>query len=108
MRDKEKSGTRLAPASAEAGWSPHLAGLSSALSASSAVKPYPKSVVLRPMSARKRLSLALLTSVFATTAFAQSSPRDRAFPPGVQKVSNQSPALSPAEALQTFYLPPGY
>ena len=27
---------------------------------------------------------------------------------GVQKVSDESPALSPADALKTFYMPPGY
>ena len=60
------------------------------------------------MPALSRLSLALLASAFVASAFAQSSPRDRPFPPAVQKVSDQSPALSPQEALQTFYLPPGY
>ena len=30
------------------------------------------------------------------------------WPPGVQKVPDDSPALSPAEALKTFYMPPGY
>lgn len=61
-----------------------------------------------PMLTLKHLSLVLLGSVLLTTGLAQSSPRDRAWPPGVQKVSPQSPALSPTEALQTFYLPPGY
>lgn len=32
----------------------------------------------------------------------------RSWPTGVQKVSSESPPLSPAAALETFYLPPGY
>jgi glucose/arabinose dehydrogenase len=36
------------------------------------------------------------------------SPGDRPWPPGVQKVSAESPALSPDEALKSFYMPPGY
>jgi len=38
----------------------------------------------------------------------QSSPADRPWPPGVQKVSADSPALSPEDALKTFFMPPGY
>jgi len=38
----------------------------------------------------------------------QSSPSQRQWPPRVQDVSNESPPLSPADALKTFYLPPGY
>src|SRR5437879_4269761 len=38
----------------------------------------------------------------------EGSPPDRPWPPGVEEVSSGSPALSPAEALKTFYLPPGY
>ena len=36
------------------------------------------------------------------------SPGDRPWPPGIQKVSAESPALSPDEALKSFYMPPGY
>ena len=61
-----------------------------------------------PMPALHRLSLVLLGSLILTGAHAQSVPHDRAWPPAVQKVSDQSPALSPAEALATFHLPPGY
>ncbi len=60
------------------------------------------------MIALKPLSLALLASVIVTTGWAQSSPRDRAFPPALQKMPAQSPALTPQEALQTIYMPPGY
>lgn len=38
----------------------------------------------------------------------QSSPSQRPWPPRVQEVSSESPPLSPAAALKTFYLPPGY
>src|SRR6185295_11746970 len=38
----------------------------------------------------------------------QSSPSQRQWPPRVQDVSNESPPLSPADALKTFFLPPGY
>lgn len=34
--------------------------------------------------------------------------RERPWPPGVQKVSDSSPVLTPADALKTFFLPPGY
>jgi mono/diheme cytochrome c family protein/glucose/arabinose dehydrogenase len=45
----------------------------------------------------------------AVTGFGfQSSPSNRQWPPGVQKVPDESPALSPADALKTFYMPPGY
>ena len=60
------------------------------------------------MLALKSLWLALLGSALISTAHAQLSPQDRPWPPGVQKVSDQSPALSPEEALKTFHLPPGY
>jgi mono/diheme cytochrome c family protein/glucose/arabinose dehydrogenase len=44
-----------------------------------------------------------------TTVFGfQSSTANRPWPPGVQKVSGESPVLSPADALKTFYMPPGY
>src|SRR4051794_33951217 len=38
----------------------------------------------------------------------QSSPSNRQFPPGVQQVGEDSPPLAPADALKTFYMPPGY
>jgi mono/diheme cytochrome c family protein/glucose/arabinose dehydrogenase len=53
--------------------------------------------------------VVLLVSVSAAGVFGfQSSPSNRAWPPGVQKVSNESPVLSWADALKTFYMPPGY
>ena len=53
--------------------------------------------------------IVLLVSVSVAGVFGfQSSPSNRAWPPGVQKVSSESPVLSPADALKTFYMPPGY
>ncbi len=53
-------------------------------------------------------TIALLVTASVVTGYGQSSPANRPWPPGVQKVSDQSPVLSPTEALKTFYMPPGY
>lgn len=51
----------------------------------------------------------ILLCLTVTTAVAfQSSPINRPWPPGVQKVSDESPVLSPADAVKTFFMPPGY
>jgi putative membrane-bound dehydrogenase-like protein len=57
-----------------------------------------------------RLRAAVLLALVATvTGFGQqSSPSNRPWPPGVQKVSSESPPLSAEDALNTFYMPPGY
>src|SRR4051812_18907233 len=61
------------------------------------------------MSLARLRSVALFVVVAVVTAFgSQSSPSNRAWPPGVQKVSDESPPLAPEEALKTFYMPPGY
>ncbi len=53
--------------------------------------------------------VAVLCSMAVATSFgSQSSPANRPWPPGVQKVSNESPVLSPADAVKTFFMPPGY
>jgi mono/diheme cytochrome c family protein/glucose/arabinose dehydrogenase len=53
--------------------------------------------------------VALILAVSAVTVVGfQSSAANRPWPPGVQTVSNESPVLSPADALKTFYMPPGY
>jgi glucose/arabinose dehydrogenase len=52
--------------------------------------------------------VALLSSPRAVLLGRQSSPVNRPWPPGLQKVSAESPALSPEDALKTFYMPPGY
>jgi len=52
---------------------------------------------------------AVLVSVTVVTGdTSQSSPVNRPWPPGVQKVSNESPVLAPDEAVKTFFMPPGY
>ena len=51
-------------------------------------------------------TLAALT--FVTLGAQQRSPANRPWPPGVQKVSPESAVLSPADALRTFYMAPGY
>lgn len=38
----------------------------------------------------------------------QRSPANRPWPPALQKLSPDSPPLSPAESLRTFHMPPGY
>jgi mono/diheme cytochrome c family protein/glucose/arabinose dehydrogenase len=53
-------------------------------------------------------AIALLVTTSVVTGYGQNSPANRPWPPGVQKVSDESPPLSPADALKTFYMPPGY
>ena len=57
-------------------------------------------------------SIRFVAILIATAAVAgsadQSSPSNRQWPPGVQKIGPESPPLSPEEALKTFYMPPGY
>ncbi len=57
--------------------------------------PFVRSVTVRSFLAA--LTVTLL-------AFCASEP----WPPGVQEVPDASPVLSPEDALETFYLPPGY
>src|SRR5262249_54385525 len=57
---------------------------------------------------RARWMPLFLCTAAVTVLSAQSSPVNRPWPPEVQNVSNESPPLSPADALKTFYMPPGY
>jgi glucose/arabinose dehydrogenase len=50
----------------------------------------------------------LVVAAAVTGSGHQRSPANRPWPPGLQKVPAGSPALSPADALKTFYMPPGY
>lgn len=50
----------------------------------------------------------LLSTALASAVGLQSSQANRPWPPEVQKVSNESPALSAEDELKTFYMPPGY
>src|SRR3954468_8635087 len=64
-----------------------------------------------PAMLQRVLRSCALIGLLVVSAAGQSpqrSPGNRAWPPGVQKVSADSPALSPEDALQTFYMPPGY
>src|SRR5262245_56311029 len=58
--------------------------------------------------ARSRAVLLMIVAAAATISAFQSSPANRPWPPGIQNVRTESPALSPAEALKTFYMPPVY
>jgi mono/diheme cytochrome c family protein/glucose/arabinose dehydrogenase len=50
----------------------------------------------------------LLSMTVATGLGYQSSPANRPWPPGLQNVPSESPVLQPADAVKTFYMPPGY
>jgi hypothetical protein len=52
--------------------------------------------------------VAVLLSLMVVVGYGQNSPANRPWPPGVQQAGEQSPALSPADALKSFYMPPGY
>jgi len=61
------------------------------------------------MSLARFLTIVILVSMTAAGVLgSQSSPANRPWPPGVQKVSNESPVLAPADAVKSFYMPPGY
>src|SRR5215213_5132206 len=60
------------------------------------------------MSLSKFRIVLVLFTVAVATGYGQSSPSNREWPPDVQKVPDDSPALSPEEALKTFYMAPGY
>jgi mono/diheme cytochrome c family protein/glucose/arabinose dehydrogenase len=60
------------------------------------------------MSLSKFRIVTLLIAGAVATGYGQSSPLNRQWPAEVQKVPADSPALSPEEALKTFYMPPGY
>lgn len=56
----------------------------------------------------KLCATALVLAAIPIASRGQYSPANRPWPPGVQKVSDESPALSPEESLKTFFMPPGY
>ena len=58
--------------------------------------------------ARFRIIAICMAATVASGFAYQSSPSNTQWPPPVQKGPEGSPALSPAEALKTFYMPPGY
>jgi len=57
---------------------------------------------------RSAAVVALVAIAVVGVRAQQRSPANRPWPPGVQPVSPDSPVLSPADALKTFYMPPGY
>src|SRR5688500_13463939 len=60
------------------------------------------------MSFSKVRIVIALSAAAVATGYGQSSPVNRQWPPEVQKVSDDSPALSPEESLKTFFMAPGY
>ncbi len=54
-------------------------------------------------------SVAILIVTAVVTGYGyQSSQPNRPWPPGLQTVSPDSPVLQPADAVKTFFMPPGY
>ena len=53
-----------------------------------------------------RQTLAILAVAAAVVGYGFQAPRS--WPPGVQRVSGESPVLSPEASMKTFFLPPGY
>jgi mono/diheme cytochrome c family protein len=51
---------------------------------------------------------AVLAATLADTSAVQSPPAAPSWPPGLQQVSDDSPARSPDAEMKTFFLPPGY
>jgi hypothetical protein len=70
------------------------------------------------MTQRQKSLLALSATVLlaGVALFGQAgakkgplaSPKNRPWPAPVQKVSDEQPVLSPADAMKSFYMPPGY
>jgi len=54
-------------------------------------------------------AFAFVAAAVVLAAYSRQDPRSGGqWPPPPQNISSESPPLSPAEALKTFYLPPGY
>jgi mono/diheme cytochrome c family protein len=62
--------------------------------------PHPRNVVIRAFS------VAGLALVVVATGYAYQA--NKAWPPGLQEVSDESPVLSPEDEMKTFFMPPGY
>ena len=58
--------------------------------------------------ARLRAIVVMLAAAAITGYGYQSSQPNRPWPPDVQSVGRDSPVLTPAEAVKTFFMPPGY
>jgi mono/diheme cytochrome c family protein len=55
---------------------------------------------------RRAFSIASLAIAIVATGYAYQVTKP--WPPGLQKVSDESPVLSPEDAMKTFFMPPGY
>lgn len=55
---------------------------------------------------RPAFSIAVLAVAIGATGYAYQSAKP--WPPGLQKVSDESPVLSPEDEMKTFFMPPGY
>jgi hypothetical protein len=55
-----------------------------------------------------RASILFVVCTGLTAGAYQSSPVNRPWPYEVQKVPDESPVLSPTEAMKSFWMPPGY
>jgi mono/diheme cytochrome c family protein len=55
-------------------------------------------------------SVSIVTALFGTSLMASvyAYQASKPWPPGLQKVSDESPVLSPEDSMKTFYMPPGY
>src|SRR5678815_486278 len=57
----------------------------------------------------KRSRISAIVVILATTiATGYAYQAQNTWPPGLQAVSDESPALSPQAEMQTFFMPPGY
>jgi mono/diheme cytochrome c family protein/glucose/arabinose dehydrogenase len=60
------------------------------------------------MIIRLRVTLLMIAAAVVVISGRQSFPVNRPWPPGLQSASNESPVLTPAESMQTMFMPPGY
>ena len=60
------------------------------------------------MTRRLRLCVLFVVAAVATISGRQSFPVNRPFPAGLQPINSGSPVLTPADSMQTMFMPPGY
>ncbi len=60
------------------------------------------------MLSKSHVALVFLVVTVAAGHGYQSSPVNRPWPPGLQRVSAESPVLPAADEMKTFFMPPGY
>ena len=59
-----------------------------------------------PNSKFRAFSIAGLALAIVATGYGYQA--NKPWPPGLQKVSDESPVLSPEDSMKTFFMPPGY